>query len=102
MTNRLFREGGTTMAGIKTATCQEEHFGIERSVWLGQQNPALVLIDIQNYAVSRKFDITKYHPFANKCVTQAYFDRLENVCIPALKELLNCFRSRSLAVIYLR
>src|SRR3972149_11121897 len=62
---------------------------------------ALVIVDMQNYLALKDFGVAAIMEMIRPGSTTYYFQRLRGVVIPAIRKLMQFFRSHNLTRIYL-
>jgi len=72
--------------------------GISISSWLHPERTALVVVDMQNYMTDRKYTSR----WSADGGDDYYFDRLDNVCLPNIRKLIDAFRRRGSRIVFLR
>ena len=79
----------------------EGWFGIADSEWINHESTVLIIIDMQNYGANRHWTLIGARGTGTTAKgADYYYDRIENIVIPAIQRLLDYFRSHSLPVIH--
>jgi nicotinamidase-related amidase len=76
-------------------------FGIADEEWLPAGRTALLVIDMQNYDASRRWALIGTRGTGTPEASSAYYyDRIEGTVVPAIRGLLEVFRSKGLPVLH--